>query len=659
MQKLNNIFLQVFLMIGTLTTLIISLNRLSIQNAVAFVAFQVFGIIVPGIALTLFLKIILKNRLELVAVGYALGYCLNIVLYFFFVPFGLQRYLALGLLLLIVLSVWIIYTNRIKIIKLEEDCQGNIICCIISIGIFGISLFSYTGMNLLPHIAHENEYYNDVLYWIGNTISLIKGFPPVNFRNCLEPFNYHYLSSIQLGVQSIIMGIRPAELSFCYSIIQSSMLLAMGAYYLFHKITNKTNLIIMGMVMLFFTTGKELWSSVTYVPHMYIGSFGLDYGLGITLFALAFFIQLIREPEFKFNIYCITLLLFAIALGTKVPYGAVFICGVGTACIGWLITKNFKKAFGYGVPLLLSFILVYLFIVNYKGYGGTTALSFLNNLNFPSIDIGRLPELYFQYINMHDSVIWKTLLIILYILAFCILSHYSIFIIFFLSLIIKIFFIKKFDFFDIACMVMVTVGVGISLLVSMYGLSQMYFMMVTYPIAISFNIKTLDIYFTKGTRKQFSKILGVIISIMLLFGIYDFWNNGYLYLDEHVKKGIENYTQPNNIIADKDSNTYVSKEDYEAYVWLRDNTETNDICISNRTGDAVGVFSERYILNHGQFLELFEGNNYVLTEELGVVPKYILYEKEKYGEKFELSDKYSKIVFENNTFRIYQLNLKK
>ena len=257
--------------------------------------------------------------------------------------------------------------------SIRQDLKGEIVCCIFLSVMFLIAIFTYAGANLIPPKGEENIILNDLLYWIGNTTELTKEFPPKNFRNYPQKYNYHYFSSLQLAYECLVTGIRPTVISLAYSFFQSMTLLVFGAYILFHKCTSKIRYIVLGMLILFFTSGDENGMIVTYMGHMYYGGFGFEYGLGVFLFFLYFILTQYRSKYFSLRIAIITILTLGINMGMKTPFACIGLCGAGFVCIGWLFQKKWKNAFITGLPMLLVFALGYIFVVNMTGYNSNTA----------------------------------------------------------------------------------------------------------------------------------------------------------------------------------------------------------------------------------------------------------------------------------------------
>lgn len=236
---------------------IAGLYQISWKNGFSFFVFQVGGILLPGMGMILLINWKTISRLELFAFSYAVGYGLNIVSYYLTVPFGLQNFLQYLILAEAVAGIIMIIKKREHIKQLESDRMGGLFCCVLIVFYLVIQSFTVCAANFFPPLVEENSVYHDLLYWIGNTITLMRGYPAMSFREYPQyPYTYHFFSSMQLSVIAIVTNIRPVFLGFGFSVIQPAIIMITGAYVLLRKITAKKALILFAMIAVFLRKEK-------------------------------------------------------------------------------------------------------------------------------------------------------------------------------------------------------------------------------------------------------------------------------------------------------------------------------------------------------------------------------------------------------------------
>lgn len=249
-------------------------SKSSLNEASIFVAYQIFAILIPGLAYTGLLKQDEdKGGMVCLLIAYALGYSSNIAMYYIMVLLGgkesntLAYFLALGIQCVFA----IIYLVKKKVEYKEENSNWLIALLFITV-MFAIELFTYSGYNMLPPYTDGSNIWKDIRYWIGNTVSLKINYPPADFRSLRLNYGYHFFSSIQLAVESIVTGIPVATLSINFSFIQAIIIVVGGIYCLAEKYVKKSSTLSLLFFLLLFTSGYEGITRVSYVSHMYISS---------------------------------------------------------------------------------------------------------------------------------------------------------------------------------------------------------------------------------------------------------------------------------------------------------------------------------------------------------------------------------------------------
>lgn len=665
----NLVYIIFFLYLIIFSSLAVFFNKLSGMDGLAFLLFQIGAILLPGTAIvTLFFKNKPVSSLELLIFAYVSGYIFNIIVYFLLVPLQIQKACLPLWLILDCISIYIIRKYPVKKYRTsiaDWSVWGGFIACLLLI-VFVI----YCGDNLLPTAVKENAYYTDLLYWIGDTVELAHNFPPNHFRNTAQPYYYHYFSSIQMAVMNITTKINVAELSLVFAPFQSIVLMVSSAFLIFKQVVKSKAVFytVLGMTILFLTAGNEADTAVNYVSHMYKAPFGFDISMAFGMFALLFLLKQFSEAKLNKYYYLMTCLSYFVCLGTKGPIGAIVLGILGIICLyHFFIKKQYKLSLPFGITLLAIFFILICFVLvsNNTSVASTlTASDAVGRLANRGISGDFFEELYY------NGVPW-VIARALQVFYFAFQCQYAIAIIFFIGLVLKLINYKKIDCLDIACITMSFIGCVLTLIMGHPTFSQVYFVMAAYPYALLFGIKSisdfnLPLFKEKPSiRKSIFALQIVTVCFAVIIGVQSFFTCYYFRLGWDIGIGNLNY---NSSAVLKVSKTplynYVSYDDYEAYVWIRENTKWDDIFTSNLclASDIVrpyclGAFSERHILmNDTSLIKRLMNNDKNALDRLKNNDKvvYIVQYKEVSPE-FDAEGLGLECVFENDSISVFKV----
>lgn len=654
-------------------SLVTIFNKLSTMDGLLFFLFQIGGILLPGTAMVLtFCKDESISPIEFFAFSYAGGYTLNIVLYFLTVPFQLQTLVLPVLLLLDAYGVFQIKKKKNMLtvwIKRPDNMDLAIWGGFIGVLLI-IVLVLYCGNNLLPTAVNENAYYTDLLYWIGDTVELSHNFPPQHFRNVNQPYFYHYFSSVQLAVMHLATKINVAELSLVYSCFQPVILLVSSAFLLFREnIRTKNKLfMVLGMVALFLTTGNEADTAVNYVSHLYKVPFGFDLSMAFGMFAFFFLLRQCKREKWDGFYFLMTVLCYFTCLGTKGPIGMLVLGGLGLICLHrFFVKRQFQLSVLYGVTLLIISAVLVCFILIATNSSVSSTFKITDDIG-RTANNGYVGEFFMQlYYSGVPWIIARGLQVV----YFAFNSQFAVALIFFAGLILKLFDFRKIDYIDVTCAVMALTGCLLTLITSHPTFSQTYFIMATYPYATLFGIRSLadsspDILEKKGAIKKGTVVFKIVLVLFsIVIGVKNFFTCYYFKLGWNI--GIANYqhnSAPMLEVSKTPLYNYVSEDDYEAYVWIREHTDWSDLFTSNLCLDpeiprpyCLGALSERHVLMDDlQLIENLMNNKRSALRKIqnGGKIDYIVWYKwispEFDGEGLGLNS-----VFENNGIVIYEV----
>lgn len=583
-------------------------NELAFGNAFKLIAFQIFFIIVPGTALLLLLNLGLKDFNFFFAVSYALGYVLNIIIYFFCRLIAWMDGILLIYVLVSALSIAVIVRKQQMIREQKVVIRDFGICTFFLLILCSILFFSYCCNNLLPIAANGNDYYNDNLYWIGNSIELALEFPPMDFRNSTNPFHYHYFSSIQMAVVALLTKGSAVEIGFAYSYVQSAVLLAFSCFCFIRAFVKRSYVTAIALVILYLSAGKTSTTWVTFGGHIYQSSFGMDIALAFSMLTFYVFSRQLTE-NFQWRTLFISCLFFICALGCKGPVGAVLLCSLGILCFFWLFKeRDWKKSIIFGVSLLVLFAVIY--TVFLSGVGAQTlTVGSEDSRQLSIIQIPQITPVYNAILGwrVNVPVFIKEIIFMGY---YCWKSHMPLFYMFAIVLAFKAVLVRKITIVEGSCIFAGVCGTVCTRIFKHFGYSQMYFLMAAYPFFLLAASIAWDQVLEKiktGTGKPVKASLLIAFEIgIIIISSNNIYTNVFVASEEMgygncLKNGYLKITgQAVDVIY---ANTYVSPADYEAYQWIRKNTDEMSLCVNsryavdsyNRPPLAEGAFTERHM----------------------------------------------------------------
>ena len=457
-----------------------------------------------------------------------------------------------------------------------------------------ICFFVVSFANLLPNEIQNGGtavYYVDWLFWIGNNISMEKSFPVYDYRLYGTSFNYHYFSSIFLAYSSMVTDIDPTILGFYYSPLIPVFLMTAFSYLLISSLVKNKYLKIIALICILFTEG----TTITYVWHILFCPFGYDYGYAFGMASVLYLIYFNRE-EFSISFLILTIISIALCTGSKGPVSVVILIAFGIDALSKLLMKN-NKGFLYGILWLASFVVIYFVFVK----GDYTAISaqklFIGDLKNAFLNNRFEMSIYYNLINRFpflNKYILAAITSVIYIFQSnpSAITLFVVGTIHFLRNLVK----KSYDIINLEILSITVWGILLTLISYQQGGSQMYFVMSTIPFSITLGFQSLE----KINKRNKKMLAGFVICIGFLMGFYN-WNKIINNRIEYSLNYYEKKTMPF-------TNFSLTKEEYEAYKWLSDHSETNAIVAVDTFNShgfdsrmTAGVFTERYIWNDGKY----------------------------------------------------------
>ncbi len=567
----------------------------SVSAGFVFALFQLAGLMLPGTAILLLLG--WNQGLDWRGCGfsYITGYCLDLLVYFVIMLLGIKKYSIVIISLIAISSItYICFKCRGQgnyFIDSKTRIVDNILVMVLVGALFLVCLFVGSFSSLVPPFVNKGSVTFDVAYWVGDIIELSREFPPLDFRNYLRlSYQYHYFSAAQLSLVNIVTRIRPLYLGQYFSTVQSVLLRAFAAYNLVGLCTENVRRRALGLILLFSSSGVEAVTGVYNLLLAYhIKGNGLD--SGFSLFLVFLYLIINKNDNEDTNSIKTSILIWGIVfviLGTKSSYAAIAIVGLGIICIGWLFRKEYSKAFITGLPALALFLIGYFFMFDMSRY--TTAWT----TNAAAVGItseasGMLTPIWRTYASNLFNLITDTIhasglpAVIVFIPVYTMLVNPVCFVavIYILWMSIKR---GRWSCLDTSFASMYISGMFLNIFVTMFGRSQMYFAMASCTVAVIWFLRSPEI----RNRTWKIVILTASVASVICFSMGK---------DEH--GSIWDFTMGSigmlrGYEPRFDDVAYlVHYEEYEAFEWIRQNTDESCRVAINKYSRIPGVFSER------------------------------------------------------------------
>lgn len=624
-------------------------NQLSMEEVTLFICFQLFCVLVPGIALMMFVPVRNLRSVEKLALTYTCGYILTIFIYAAAMIVAGKEYVRIVFIMTVVLAGAAILVKKGKsdqrIDMLNNEPDGGLWIWT-TLLVFLISLFGFSLRWKAPYAAGINYYEDDFLFWAGDIVALTKKVPPIDFRYLDSDYRYHYLGAMQQAAISNVTGITVIKMAACFSYIESVILVALSTCAIVGRMIKNRTVQVLAVLLMLFSTGYEIHMGPTYIWHMYLlpMSYNIAQSLGIIV-VLLLLVQL-RNDKIDKNNLILTLCCLICCAGTKSAAGAVIICGFLFTYLYVFITRTNKK-----VTYITMGLMVGLFVV-LGVYLWPTVRSYQIAIRVPRIYLrtgeGIAQSVYacvdwvLGYVEEIIKIdFWTFVPAVLY--GIYLLVHRS----------MK----REYALF----LSIIAIGTMGGYFFGFYGYSQMYFTLITFPIAGLMAGCCLEEIFSKCRKKSLQYMIAGFICVGVIF--FTLCANYKGNLQKFFMTGIENIDVPN--VAERGDVIFpVTQAECEAYCWIRENTEPDAFLLSDRTledlRDPLGIFAERYVYFYGnedikeQGRLCFAGDREMMKVYIEQGVDYIVQTKER-SPKFSCPADVGEEVFENEEVAVYKM----
>ena len=633
---------------------------ISVFSGIRFFLFALLNVTIPGLAVFLLLKPKTNNIIDVFLYSDIFGITIVLLEYLLVMVLKIPSFSIVVSILICGFSLFYIYRNRERLNEFDYDKNCGWLFLLYTL----LSLICYFYLayaSVYPDVYGGTVYNKDFLFWIGNSISFMKGLPVQNFRLVGETYYYHYFSSVLMAEASFVTGIDVSVISYYFSYLIPCEFLAFASYSFSKTLLKKDLSVFVAVVLILLTDGLTSYLH----DHLYYCPFGYDYAYALSMAAFAFLVQMVQDKEFRGQDVFISCLFLVLTIGFKGPNGLVVLFAYGVIAFSFLLKKKWSQGFGLGFLWLFCFIATYfLFLTNirqtYREANGLEFLGLLGAFDTNPFAIKILSRL-ISY-GFPDNGLSRIISLGLYVLlnnvgamvslAFAIVSLIPLF-------------KKKKDLTILLALIGTSLwGILLTIITHQDGNSQMYFIMSGLPFCALSGLYALELL---GPNKQFLYSALIILLILSSADIIRFVKNCTF-------TNVNNaYNLHNGGETTEDRRYYFSDEEYELALWLKENTGSNDYIALDvfeydkmRKEVMLGVFSERFIWNDGQYssesersrrrklaADALKGDESALQEMKNEKVKYLIQTLSQNPDDL-LKD--AKIVYEKGGYRVYSLD---
>ena len=586
--------LSVICIVALLSTLY---YRLSLITAVLFLIIYFGGTFCSG---RILLRVLKADEslisADVAAFSYELGYVVSIVLYAVFFALGALHVFKIFFLLFSVLCIAACAKMQMGGSRLFVPDESSDSLLRLFLVLLAVYVLTFMLPNYLP-IGEANGYYLDNVFWVGNNIELTYSMPPDNFRNVLAPnIRYHYLSSIRMAAFQTVLEIPAFEACFAYSFFDLAILLASAGTMFVHEFIGESTPdslpFTLATFLLLFSTGLERLTSMSYISHLYIASFGFCESFA----ALFIFLSLAKRywelGHISVRQALLSSIMLALCMSHKGSFGFVCLMVAFVICSVSLFQPQRRQfALLFGLTALVAGIMVY---YTFLSEGIWRTVGDVSNVK----SILSYPKNAALYGAISVLPLPRACIEVLFLAAYTCLCH-PICWVCGVAALVQAVRGRTLDLFDMALLLTTVVCIAILRAVPMKGFSQSYFFMVAVPLVWGFVFRRLRIPATLSGPTQRMAFVACVSAISIVC-CYQAWLPKLVIKDMRHLTGQE-MSQTELAMPGFDDN-YVTPESYEALVWVRDNLPREALYMVDAYDEATrntyypGAISERHVI---------------------------------------------------------------
>ncbi|MEG1984081.1 MAG: hypothetical protein RR009_02265 [Oscillospiraceae bacterium] len=650
----------------------IVLLEVPILSMLLFFLFNLLFVAMPGIALVKVLRLKLSPLAAFVT-AYGLGLATVVASYFLFAPFSAVELMPIGLIAVSAVSAAGLFALRHIPFSQERDdgeISTAILFCIIGM-LITFSAFSAAALN--PAISGTRAYYPDMMYGAGFVESAFRGFPMRILQMSGTEHRYHPFFYCYCAALKATLKISSFEVLTKFALIGPIVFLCSSFVLLAKKlIANKLAVVLAGVLFLLFPNGK-------YAHYIYQDTLGFSMSVAFAILSVWAYLSAEKHKGGIFNRYhWLSLIFMVMCLGAKGPLCVALIFGICFIMLCEIIKTKKYSLFIRGAIFASVFLGLYSML--YMLASDSIALApYYHALQHPAF-------------SALSEWMWRPAACFLASIAYVFSIEPVMISLVAFSGLLCLKYRENIDRFAIFCFGGTICGYLLVNLLIHSGSSEVYFLTVMSPFVYIFGIRSMCSLANKLKMNSFP----LAACAVLLLSIYSFpqvvsllrgdafveYETGFSSAIEFSKLSQKGNTAIEQPVDKKHRSISITPLEYEAMLWIRDNTPRDSVIADGRylTNNKYfygSVFSERAFYLEGFGYVTMEDTNSNLEEkaernkllrpffenpnEEWLVSKmydagcdYLLI-TQFMNPGVRLSDKHCFVVFENKDIAVYQI----
>lgn len=559
----------------------------SVRCSVILAAFVIFYVLLPGMLLVS-LSGYKGNHISTdIALSLFSGWGLNVLVYFISdaVPGDLLIYAAGPVLSLVYL--YRLYAKKQEPLAVKRFHFSRLsvaFCLFMALVLF----YCFTGVQyryLAPELADFTIMNSDKAYHMGLINSLSHDYPMQSPWVYGRYITYHIFSEILLSIPVRCFDVPVDTMTLSFGPIWTGCTFGLSLYSFFKEMSRKPERAGIYCLLLMLSNIYVTRSATTSIAFRFAleNDNSSGYGISVALMTIVVFKKWYeafseKRPE-RFRVLAALLAFMMLATGIKGPMGAVLIASMwGTMVLGTILRKVPLKSLLPLAAVSAGFVFIYKTVLNGRGVSNATG------------------ESIFAFAKIADIAFWKKPLVaalqgmgiptpirLIVVLAVFILFMLTIFFVPFCigyvrELILVISGRKPFEPDRVLVYAAAMVGFILMMIMNYSGHSQIYFGLVTVFIAPMIALWFIeDLEDTKDSSPLAKHTLRVTVSIMAVMLIATTVSLG-AFLGENIRLDI----RATNAHRTPDKYTSISNDEYEAMIWLHENTDEDALLATDR-----------------------------------------------------------------------------
>jgi hypothetical protein len=559
----------------------------SVRYAVMLAVFAIFFVQLPGLFLVSLCGFKGNHLSTDMALGLFAGWGLNVLVYFIsdLIPNDFLIYIAGPLLSLVYIYRLAVKKQKPLVIKRFRFSKLSIALCLFAVLVL---FYCFTGVQyryLAPALSDFTIMNSDKAYHMGLINSLSHDYPMESPWVSGKFITYHIFSEILLSIPVRLFSIPSDVMMLSFGPIWTSYTFGLSLYSFFKEMSRRPERAGAYSLLLLLSNIYITRDASTSIAFRFAleNDNASGYGISIALMTIVVFKKwyeafTAKDPT-RFRQLAALMAFTMLATGIKGPMGAVIVAAMwGTMLLGFILRKVPFKAVAPLAAVTAVFVFVYMTVLSGRGVSNATGQSIFAFAKIADIAFWKKP-----LIAAMQGIGIPTPIRLLVVLAVFILFMTTIYFVPFCigyvrELILVVSGRKHYEPHRVLVYAAAMVGFILMMIMNYSGHSQIYFGLVTVflvPIIATWFIEDLED--RRDTSALAKHTLRVTVSVMALTVIATTVSLG-SFLSENIYHDI----RAANPHRSPDKYTSISNDEYEAMVWLSENTEFDSLLATDR-----------------------------------------------------------------------------